>query len=130
MKSQKGNLKRKRSEDENETGVVAKKPNRYDNVGFPQRRPLVEAIINKDLENCKKILEQSQDKNPLVTYGLDTALHVAAHCGSVEIFKMIADMVEDKNPNGEYKQTPLYRALDLKCSSDTSLENRKGRIGK
>ena len=70
----------------------------------------LEAIKKNDKETCQKILNEALDKNPKDVFGR-TALHDCVNLGKTEIFKMIMDKVEIKNPKDHIDGiTPLHEA--------------------
>ena len=80
---------------------------------------LYAAAIGDFFEICKLILKNTDEKNPrnirrnaddLTDRG--TALHGAAARGHTNIYRLIMDCVEDKNPKDSNGETPLHRAAE------------------
>ena len=64
-----------------------------------------------DMEICKLIIENVDDKNPADRNGM-TPLHRAAEYGHLDICKLIIQNVEDKNPPSNDRSTPLHWAAE------------------
>ena len=69
-----------------------------------------EAAIEGNLEMCKMIIEKADNKNPTLKYGGLTPLHIAPGSGYTDIFRLIFENVQDKNPPDSYGDTPLHLA--------------------
>merc|ERR1712029_1128122 len=75
--------------------------------------PMHRAVRNGDLEMCRLIVDNLQDKNPVDTMGW-TALHRAVQNGHFEICRLIIENVKDKNPRGPLQgDTPMHWAVKL-----------------
>ena len=82
-------------------------------------RAMVIAIDNNDVTKLKTLLEQTNQKNPIiihqwfnhnrVIYDL-TALQYSAMKGKLDIFKSISDSLQDINPTGKNGMTSLHLA--------------------
>ena len=64
-----------------------------------------------NLEDCQKIIQGLEDKNPIESNGL-TPMHLAAMNGHVWVYKWISRNIEDKNPKDIFGQTPLHFAAE------------------
>jgi len=78
-------------------------------TGLWDRVSLFSAVKENNIEKCRKIVENAQDKNPADNSGW-TPLHEAAMNGRLEICRCILENVQDKNPANNDGHTPLHRA--------------------
>ena len=76
---------------------------------FGDNHPLIAAAGYGQLEICKHIIGELEDKNPARFDGV-TPLSVAAHRGHYEVCKFIMANADDKNPATPNGVTPLYLA--------------------
>ena len=89
-------------------------------------RAMVRAIDNNDVTKLKILLEETNQKNPIiiqndhqwpyrkdspriVVYDL-TALQYSAIKGKLDIFKSVSDSLQDINPTGKNGMTSLHLA--------------------
>jgi hypothetical protein len=68
--------------------------------------PLFQAILQKDNETVKQLINSGFDINKKDNHG-QTALHVAVHCGNVEIVKLLLSKGAKVNAKDKEKQTPF-----------------------
>ena len=82
--------------------------------------PLHTAADNGDLKSYHLIMENVEDKNPLIHYkynmeggsGEITPLHLAAKNADFNVFKFIFNNVDDKNPKNNLQNTPFHFAAE------------------
>ena len=76
--------------------------------------------MNRNFEVGKLIVENVDEKNPATIEDRSTSLlQVAVSYGYIDIFHLIFEKVEDKNPSDSYGYTPLHFAA---CSNFLSSE--------
>ena len=71
--------------------------------------PLHWAAVKGQLEVCKFIIANVDNKNPSNNYGR-TPLHGAANSGHVKVCQLLMENVEDKNPSNSRGNTSLHDA--------------------
>ena len=90
---------------------------------YPQIiQQIFEQLDSKNLVNCREVAKSWQDhidnqnltwirivEIPTVLQHEDTYLHVAAKTGQTEIFEMILEEEESKNPRNRYGVTPFHQ---------------------
>merc|ERR1712029_941249 len=81
-------------------------------TGLWDRVSLFSAVKENNIEKCRKIVENAQDKNPADNSGW-TPLHEAAIYGHLEMCRLILDNVQDKNPARNDGNTPLHFAASF-----------------
>ena len=69
------------------------------------------AALNGNLEVCKIVTDNLQNKNPADNNG-NTILHTAATYGRVEIYQFILEKVKKKDPTNKYGATPFHIAAE------------------
>ena len=85
------------------------------------RVSLRRAVLDNRIDICKLIVEYADEKNPAGSAGGSMGytlppLHVAAFSGQTEIFRLIFDKVDDKNPKDRKGRTPLHFAARDNCT--------------
>ena len=80
------------------------------NTALWDRMSLFKAVGDNRADICELIVEHAKNKNPSDNYSGNTALHKAAQAGHFEIFKVIANKLDDKNPKSDSWLTPLHAA--------------------
>ena len=115
-------------EGENSRSTTCSNPNPFDAEKGPKeiyklildsdyvsKSPLDYAFMNNHVDVCMLLLTKLQNKNPIISWvhgDNNTALHVAAEKGCLDICRFILQNVGDKNPQNSRGKTPLSVAAE------------------